>query len=141
MIGSCTRPPALSDIELSMFLDQEADHAVVSHLNGCPYCLARANALGHTQHDLKGQYYRHSCPEPELLRDYEFGLLEPAESVQLSQHLALCPHCSRELLKYFQADLPAASIELFKNDQDSAKTRPDTQVVPINPAADLPRAF
>ncbi|MEZ4615038.1 MAG: hypothetical protein R2867_05920 [Caldilineaceae bacterium] len=111
---NCIDPPALTELELAMYLDDESDAAVAAHVAACPACHASAVDLAQRQGVLTNLLYRSNCPTPEELRDYQFGLLNRADGSNLALHLARCPHCTRELfvLQEFMADQTATAVQL-----------------------------
>ena len=98
MQDDCAFPPALSDRDLIAAIDDEAEPHVISHLCRCPHCAARAKALATVQQQLRSKLYRLFCPSSDDLIDYHQGFLPPERHASLARHLAICPHCSHELL-------------------------------------------
>lgn len=94
---NCTDPPALTDLELAMYVDGEATAATIAHLAHCPSCRERAAALAQQQVDQQTLLFRSTCPTPAELRDYQLGLLARADQSTIALHLARCPHCTHEL--------------------------------------------
>jgi hypothetical protein len=94
---TCISPPELTDLQIAMALDEDADAQIVAHLAQCPHCRENAQRLALVQNQLKRHFYRQFCLPPDTLRDYFFHLLSEDEIEEVSQHLALCPHCLREL--------------------------------------------
>lgn len=110
---TCIDPPELDPIQLSMFLDGEANDNIVNHLRHCAYCREHANRLGSTQQSLKALLHRRSCPRPEQLRDYAWDLLPTEEVAIVAHHLSRCPHCNHELLNnYLEERSPLEAIWL-----------------------------
>lgn len=104
---TCTSPPELADRELLTFIDDQANHRVATHLERCSHCRDRARRLANLQGRLTAILYRFSCPPSLELGKYYLGLLAPTGAVAITQHLANCPHCTRETaqLESFMADL------------------------------------
>ena len=94
---NCTAPPALTEIELAMYLAGDAEPAVNQHLVACPACRTQATVLAQQEQGLINQLYRSNCPTPAELRDYHLHLSTRADSSNVGLHLARCPHCTREL--------------------------------------------
>lgn len=94
---NCIDPPALSALDLAIYLDGEADAATVHHIAACPSCRAKAVAQAQQQNQLADLLYRSHCPTPEELRDYAMGLLNRTDHSNVALHLARCPYCTREL--------------------------------------------
>jgi hypothetical protein len=57
--------------------------------------------------------YRIDCPAPQELGEYQLGMLPAEQAGAVAQHLAECPHCTREVaqLEDYLADL-APDLEL-----------------------------
>lgn len=108
---NCTAPPALTEIELAMYLAGDAEPAVSQHLVACPACRTQATALAQQEQGLINQLYRSNCPTPAELRDYHLQLSNRADSSNVGLHLARCPHCTRELfdLVTFMDPAPATA--------------------------------
>jgi len=72
------------------------------------------NPIRETQ--LLKMLYRADCPPSVELGEFQLGLLERVRSVWMGQHVADCPHCSRELaqlnsfMSQVAAQLPAAQL-------------------------------
>jgi hypothetical protein len=94
---TCIAPPELTDLQLSMYLDDEADAGIHSHLIRCAHCQARARELALAQNAWRAALHRGSCPDSDQLRDYHFGFLSAQETRAVEQHLHLCPHCTHQL--------------------------------------------
>jgi hypothetical protein len=114
---ACSFPPELTELQLAMAMDGEADATVDAHLAACAHCRARAAALARDEARLRAQLFRRFCPHPDALRDYAFDLLDGDEARAVREHLALCPHCTREtfvdygeLLQAPVAPAPAAPL-------------------------------
>jgi anti-sigma factor RsiW len=93
----CIDPPEITEVGLLQHLDGEAGPAVAAHLARCPHCAARAGRLRRAEAVLRDAHFRAACPPPLALGEYRMGLLDTAEAVAVTRHLAECPHCSREL--------------------------------------------
>jgi anti-sigma factor RsiW len=93
----CVMPPELGDRELLAYLDGEAGHQVVVHLEQCPHCRERAEQLAQLQGRMTAELYRITCPSTMELGEYHLGLLPGDRSAAVSRHLMECPHCSGEL--------------------------------------------
>jgi anti-sigma factor RsiW len=109
---TCTNPTELNDKELLAYVDGEADPQVISHVEQCPDCQERAKRLARWQGQLTAQLYRFTCPSSLELGEYHLGLLARDETAAMAQHLAECPHCTREVaqLKDYLGEL-APSLE------------------------------
>jgi hypothetical protein len=93
----CRLPPELDDLALIAAIDNEADADVLAHLHACPHCAARARHFAEFQGQLRKQFFRMFCPTSESLIAYHQGRAARSERESIREHLAECPHCSREL--------------------------------------------
>ena len=93
----CISPPELDDRQLLTYLDGEADHQAASHLERCPHCREKAHRLARLQNRVTAQLYRITCPPPAELGEYYLDMMPRDQAASVAQHLAQCPHCSREL--------------------------------------------
>ena len=93
----CITSPALDNVEIAMYVDGEADEAVVAHIKECPYCSERARQWTLLQNRLRKQSYRANCPTPMDLGDYHLGLLSAPQALVVSEHLRECLLCKREV--------------------------------------------
>jgi len=113
---SCSRTPQLTDIELLMALDGEADPEVMMHSVHCPDCRARAGQLQKLQHELTRQLFRAECPSSLVVGEYHLGLLSAAKAAVVEKHLAVCPLCAEErtlLADFLLETSPATKSNLF----------------------------
>lgn len=94
---TCALPPQLEDRELLAYLDGEAGHQVIAHLERCPHCRERADRLARLQSRITSELYRIACPSPLELGEYHLGVLSRDQAAGVARHLAGCPHCSREV--------------------------------------------
>ena len=94
---ACTSPPELNDRDLLTYLDGEADHHTLTHLENCPHCREKARRLTFLQDRLTTQLYRVTCPPPMDLGEYHLGMLPRDQAVTVTHHLAECSHCTREV--------------------------------------------
>jgi hypothetical protein len=93
----CITPPALDNVEIAMYVDGEADEAVIAHIHRCPYCRERAHEWTLLQNRLKKQSYRIHCPSPMELGDYHLGNLPDPQELVIARHLRECVLCRREV--------------------------------------------
>jgi hypothetical protein len=93
----CISPPAVSDGQLLAYLDDDADAETRLHLARCADCRQRAQGLARTHRQLTTHLYRVVCPSSIQLGEYQLALLPTAQMKQVAQHVADCPHCTREL--------------------------------------------
>ncbi|MFN2199690.1 MAG: hypothetical protein ACK2UO_00695 [Caldilineaceae bacterium] len=104
---TCIEPPELTDLQLAMYLNDDADAAIHAHLTRCPFCRDRAKELAQEQNSLRTALHRANCPDADTLRDYQFGLLSGHETGLAELHLQVCPYCTHHVatLREFVADL------------------------------------
>lgn len=107
----CVSPPELTDLQLHAFIDGEADAAVQRHVAACPGCRSRADALARWQAALRARLFRAACPPSLELGEYRMGLLPKPQAQAVEHHVAVCPHCQRELAQFaeFMAEPPPAA--------------------------------
>lgn len=112
----CATP--LTTVDLSMYLDGDADATAIAHVRHCAECQQRAQRLQQTQQQWQTLFHRHSCPPSQELCDYAWELLPATDQQRVAQHLTYCPHCTHELLNNYvmpakatlkQASQPAGS--------------------------------
>lgn len=94
---TCISPPELGDAVLLAYLEGEVDEAVRTHVAECEHCRGRAMELARWQAQLQRQLYRHNCPEPQELAEYQEGLHDTQATDAIELHLQSCPHCNAEL--------------------------------------------
>lgn len=97
MSNQCIEPPALDELELSLFADGEAETKTISHIATCAFCRAKAEEISSQQQALTSLLFRSTCPTPEEVRDYQMSLLDRSRDNFVALHVASCPHCSREV--------------------------------------------
>jgi hypothetical protein len=114
---TCSNLPELSDIQLLIYLDGEADQdevkQITEHLAGCKHCSARKEQLRLREARLTAAFYRSACPSPMELGEYRLGALGRRRAQAITRHVTECPHCARELaqLQSFLADLAPAPVQ------------------------------
>jgi hypothetical protein len=115
---ACVLPQELADRELLAYLDGEAGHQVVAHLEQCPHCRERAEQLAQLQGRMTAELYRIMCPSTMELGEYHLGLLPGDQSATVTRHLTECPHCSGEVaqLKGYMGEL-AGDLEFNLQEQ------------------------
>jgi len=93
----CITSPALDNVEIAMYVDGEADEAVVAHIQQCPFCSERVRQWTLLQKSLKKESYRVNCPTPMELGDYHLGYLPDPQELVIARHLRECVLCRREV--------------------------------------------
>ena len=117
---TCVSPPELGDRILLTYIDGRADHQVLAHLERCPHCREKFEQLTRLHNRLTAQLYRFSCPSLTELGEFCLDVVSYAQARAINQHLAECPHCSRELaqLKDYLTELAptleSGPLERFK---------------------------
>lgn len=95
----CVHATAPSDEELLKFvLDNEPLlQGAKEHLAGCSICQQRLARYQNVDSFLVSRLYRSLCPEATRLNHYCAGMLSTDESIDIAQHLELCPLCANEV--------------------------------------------
>jgi hypothetical protein len=93
----CITSPALDNVEIAMYVDGEADEAVIAHIQQCPFCSERARQWTLLQNGLRKQSYRIDCPTPMELGEYHLGYLPDPPELAIARHLQDCLLCRREV--------------------------------------------
>ena len=93
----CITSPALENVEIAMYVDGEADEAVIAHIQQCPFCSERARQWILLQNSLRKQSYRIDCPTPMELGEYHLSYLPDPQKLVIARHLRECLLCSREV--------------------------------------------
>lgn len=93
----CITSPALDNVEIAMYVDGEADEAVVAHIQQCPFCSERARQWTLLQNSVRKQSYRVDCPTPMDLGEYHLGYLPDPQELVIARHVQDCLLCRREV--------------------------------------------
>jgi hypothetical protein len=139
---TCVSPPELDDGDFLTYVDGEADHRVVAHLEQCPHCREKARRLARFQGRLTSQLYRITCPSPLELGEYHLGMLSTAQAEAVAEHLASCPHCVREIaqLEGYLAELePSLEPDLLKQVKRRVRVLIASRLIRDNSEGDWPR--
>jgi anti-sigma factor ChrR (cupin superfamily) len=95
---NCVFPPELDEKQLLAYLDdRNANQETAHHLEICPHCRQRANALDSLQKRLTTRLYRATCPSPTELGEFHLRMLPGSQMLLTGAHLRECPHCRQEL--------------------------------------------
>lgn len=94
---TCLSLPELDDQTLLAYVDGEADPETRRHVAQCPHCQEKVRRLAALQDRLTTQLYRIACPTPHELGEHHLVVLSPSQAHAVAEHLALCPHCAREV--------------------------------------------
>ncbi|HEX2916513.1 MAG TPA: hypothetical protein VH186_37485 [Chloroflexia bacterium] len=98
----CTNPGLVRLEDVSSYASGDARPEFVAHLAECPHCRAEVqefNALADrfdTLLNRKPVSYRQNCPDPQMLGDYAFNLLEGSARKVLKKHLDTCRYCQAD---------------------------------------------
>ncbi len=102
-------PASITDAELIAYIEGETDAQLAERIEQSAALSQRVRQLRQEINWLTANSFRRTCPDADELGDFHLGLL-PANRVRaIEQHVARCPHCSRELAHYqdFLGDPPA----------------------------------
>ncbi len=103
----CISPPGIGGNALIAAVDGEANPETLTHLCECPHCAARVERVRNLQRRLRHKLYRIQCPATQVLVDYCQGLLDPHQHALIIHHLAVCPHCTGEVVLLMNGDSTA----------------------------------
>ena len=67
--------------------------------------------MAHIDDSLKAALYRITCPDSATLGNYHLGLLSETAAHQVSNHLAVCPLCTRDIAQ-LEAFLAETAVSL-----------------------------
>jgi hypothetical protein len=145
----CVFPPELSDQQIMAYLDDpDANQETAHHLQQCPHCREKGEALERFQKRLKARLYRSTCPSSRELGEYFLRMLPPSRTLIVAQHLRECPHCENEISnlgEFLETDFrqpePLQPIKkLFAHLMSSAAGAGSLQTIPAlrGLAKDLP---
>ncbi len=114
---TCVLPPELADHQLLAYLDGEAGPDVEAHLAECPHCQGRAQELAAIHALVTAKLHRLDCPDAHELGEFHLGLLPGKRTAAIRDHLASCPHCTREVAQlegYLEDLAPDISTSPFR---------------------------
>lgn len=83
--------------DLIAFIDGEAPEDVRARIAADPAMRASAAQYAQTQRRLQRNLYRFACPSPQLLGEYDLGLVSVDERTRIAAHVVMCPRCTEEL--------------------------------------------
>jgi hypothetical protein len=96
--------------DLIAYINGEALPEIAERIAADPQQLTEARGYARVQEALTQRLHRFDCPSPQMLGEYELGMLVPAERTRIARHVVGCPHCTAELvtLRAFMAtdDMP-----------------------------------
>lgn len=117
----CRLPEPLRDEQLLAYHDGESLPAVARHLESCPTCRVRLQALTQSERKLMTAFYRRDCPPALSLGEYKLALLPSAEQLAIAQHVTQCPHCALEVV---QLEDFLVAVDLTVDRQPATATPP-----------------
>ncbi len=102
---------AITPEDLIAFVDDEAPGHIGEAIRADPASRAAADSYAQSQRRLRERLYRFDCPSPQLLGEYDLGLLAPSERTRVAAHVVDCPRCTAEMrmLRDFMASADAAT--------------------------------
>jgi anti-sigma factor RsiW len=93
----CSDPPPLTEDQITVALDGEAEPSIYDHLARCESCAARLAQAQQFERTLKAGLRRWDCPAPQQLSDYHLGLVSQDDARAIARHLEHCARCSDEI--------------------------------------------
>jgi hypothetical protein len=93
----CIFASPLTDEQISLLLDGVSDEDLRSHINQCPACHRHFQEARQVETMLRKQLLRGDCPTSQKLADFQMGLLEKLEQMNVAKHLETCSTCREEL--------------------------------------------
>jgi hypothetical protein len=93
----CLFSKPLTEDELSMLLDDQADNSLKQHIEKCSACAQRLKIARQMELYMKGNLFRFDCPDPQTLGDYHHHLLNASAHKTIEDHLQLCASCRSDL--------------------------------------------
>ncbi|MBV9710659.1 MAG: hypothetical protein JO011_07090 [Ktedonobacteraceae bacterium] len=100
MMDNCTNSMAPSAEELlRLALDEEPlQKGRREHLEHCPICQRRLMVYKQANRQLLSKLYRSACPPVTQLNLYCAGMLSGDEGIDITDHIAECLLCAREIV-------------------------------------------
>jgi hypothetical protein len=86
----------LPDEQLLDYIQGSAGAELSAVIERTPSCLSAARRLAAELHALKRLMHRISCPDQEVLIDYQERRLDGMQQLVVRQHLLTCPLCQEE---------------------------------------------
>ncbi len=115
---TCSIPPALTDDQISLLLDGDADAALQEHVAVCSGCAARVREAQMIERSLHAGLHRWDCPPSHQLGEYHLGLLQRSDERTIMRHLEVCAACRAEI----------EELRVFLTTAESAPAPPPTAV-------------
>jgi hypothetical protein len=118
-VMECSQPGLIRDEELIAYLEGEPVRpAVVRHVARCQHCAEQVAGYRRMQQALKSKLYRWNCPPNQLLGEYQLGLLDEQETLQVQSHLSICHLCAAEvasLANFLATDFVVVTPSVSRN--------------------------
>jgi anti-sigma factor RsiW len=94
----CSEPGAIRDEELLAYsAGERVRPAVAEHLTHCERCAAQLAAYQRMELRLSGKLHRWDCPSPQVLGEYQLGMLDQQQAAAINNHLRACMRCAAEV--------------------------------------------
>lgn len=106
----CVAPEEIREGDLLAYVEGCASQQVKEHIAHCLSCTAEAAALAKLDRVLAAAFHRASCPDTEVLVQYQVGLLPVRERRQVERHVQVCLLCAGELRRLSALDGPRHSL-------------------------------
>lgn len=116
-------------------IDDELKEAVreeiTQHLEQCKKCRETLNSLVESEKDMRqawDEYRKTVCPSPEMLYEYEIGILGRKETKEIKTHLKSCHICELSLKAAAEVEEEIIKLErehsreIFQKKTDELKT-------------------
>lgn len=87
----------LTDLDLLLYLDEEAADATVLHVGECRSCQTRLGELSTAQERFNLALFPTVCPSEMRLGEYFLGTLEPTDAAAMQAHVTSCKSCQERL--------------------------------------------
>lgn len=94
----------LDEMILLDYIAGDAPSDVRAAVEASPECIARAQELSNTITPFRQFLYRSTCPDEDLLVEYQEGHLTLEEQLVIGRHVQQCPLCHHELALLTELD-------------------------------------
>lgn len=110
----------INDSDLLMYLDGIASPDIQAQIESEEKYRQRAHVLRLQQEIWSSRWFRADCPESLKLGEFYLDRLQTQEKKNLEKHVALCPHCTRELAEikaFVRYDEEKGVVEVLRDVQ------------------------